>query len=404
MINLQRNRWIVRIINTLLYLVIPFIVINGQSALRFDIPFLRLFFFGTSVWIENFFILLILTFFITFFAILITQLYGRIWCGWFCPHTAIINLTGFFDKKNLTLVNKVINHIIVFLVSAVIAVTMVFYFVSPYEFFADISNGTLSHTTKMFCIVITIITYINFAFIRYKFCTTICPYSKLQSIMFDKHTLIVAMDPETRDKCIQCKACVRTCPVDLDIRKGLVSACINCGQCITACAKVMKKKDHPTLIHYIYGFDKNKNPFRVNVLITGAVTLLFFVAFVYMAATVKPYEFGVFPNQKFMPREKDGRIINSYEIMVKNIADKPVSFEFALDGIDKYEIQYEKPLTVMPEETVKTLVFVFIPAEKLEKMPILSLNMKALPQDGETAPQTSELSFRRPIKAKKKDK
>ncbi|MGE4317919.1 MAG: 4Fe-4S dicluster domain-containing protein [Deferribacterales bacterium] len=403
MINLQKYRWIVRIINTLLFLSIPFIKINGQSALRFDIPSLRLFVFGTSVWIENFFILLILTFFITFLAILVTQLYGRIWCGWFCPHTAIISLTGFFDKKDRTALTQVINHIIIILVSAVIGVWLVFYFVSPYDFMHDISKGTLSHVTKMFCLALTVITYLNFAFVRYKFCTTICPYSKLQSIMFDKNTLIVAMDPDTRDRCIQCKACVRTCPVDLDIRKGLVSACINCGQCITACAKVMQKKDHPTLIHYIFGFDKKQNPFRVNVLITGAVTLLFLFAFIYMAVNVKPFEFEVFPNQSFMPRTKEGSIINSYEIMLKNTSDEVISVTLSMEGTDKYELQYESPIKVQPDATMKQKVFLFIPEEKLEKMPILSLNMLADAGDGK-AVQESELSFRRPIRAKKKDK
>ncbi|WP_415238015.1 4Fe-4S dicluster domain-containing protein, partial [Seleniivibrio woodruffii] len=373
MINLQRYRWAVRLFNTALFILLPFITINGQSALRFDIPSLRLFFFGTSVWIENFFIVLIFTFFITFLGILVTQLYGRIWCGWFCPHTVMINLTWFFDRKKQTLIQKVISHILVFAISTVISVTIVFYFVSPYDFFRDLAAGTLSPVTAWFCIVITAITYLSFVLIRYKFCTTVCPYSKLQSIMFDKNTLIVAFDPATADRCIKCNACVKTCPVGLDIRKGLVSACINCGRCITACAKVMKKKEHPSLVHYIYGFEKEKKPFRVNVLITAMVTLVFFSLFVWMAATTKPFEFQVLPNQKFMPREKDDRIINSYELIIKNISDKELTFDISVEGTDDYELQYEKPFSVKPAETVKRTAFLFIEEEELEHIPILSL-------------------------------
>lgn len=405
MINLQKYRWAVRLFNTALFLLIPWLVVDGQSALRFDIPSLRLFFFGGSVWIENFFILLIFTFFITFLGILITQLYGRIWCGWLCPHTVMINLTWFFDRKKLNFINKVLNHILVFLVSVIASVTIVFYFVSPYDFFRDLAAGTLGSVTAWFCIVLTVLTYLSFTLVRYKFCTTICPYSKLQSIMFDKNTLIVAFDPATADKCIKCNACVKTCPVGLDIRKGLVSACINCGRCITACAKVMKKKQTPSLVHYIFGFDKQKNPFRVNVLITAFITLIFGISFIWMAATTKPFEFQVLPNQMFMPREKDERIINSYELVLKNISDKDITFTLDVVGTDGYELQYEKPFVVKPTETGKQTVFLFIPAEKLEKFPILSLQMRAIPDDKEMKPQESEFSFRRPIKAKRhKDK
>lgn len=402
MINLQRYRWAVRLFNTALFILLPFITINGQSALRFDIPSLRLFFFGTSVWIENFFIVLIFTFFITFLGILVTQLYGRIWCGWFCPHTVMINLTWFFDRKKQTFIQKVISHILVFAISTVISVTIVFYFVSPYDFFRDLAAGTLSPVTAWFCIVITAITYLSFVLIRYKFCTTVCPYSKLQSIMFDKNTLIVAFDPATADRCIKCNACVKTCPVGLDIRKGLVSACINCGRCITACAKVMKKKEHPSLVHYIYGFEKEKKPFRVNVLITAMVTLVFLSIFVWMAATTKPFEFQVLPNQKFMPREKDDRIINSYELIIKNISDKELNFDISVEGTEDYELQYEKPFSVKPAETVKRTAFLFIEEDELEDFPILSLKMSAKSDNAEMKPIESEFSFRRPIKAKRK--
>ena len=143
----------------------------------------------------------------------------------------------------------------------------------------------------------------------------------------------------------------------------------------------------------------------MNVLITGVVTLIFGVAFLWMAATTKPFEFQVLPNQMFMPREKDERIINSYELVLKNISDKDISFSLDVVGTDGYELQYEKPLTVKPTESVKRTVFLFIPAEKLEKFPILSLNMRAIPDNGEMKPQESEFSFRRPIKAKRhKDK
>lgn len=403
-LELQQKRWVVRIIATAVYLLIPFIKINGESVLRFDIPSLGLLFFGKTIYIENFFIVLIFTFLLTFLIILITQLYGRIWCGWLCPQTVLINFTKFFDSKNQSIIQKLFSHIAVFAVSTVIGLSMVWYFVSPYSFFSDIAAGTLSSVTLWFAIVLTVITYLNFALVRYKFCTTVCPYSKLQSVMFDDYTLIIAMDPETSYKCVKCNACVTTCPVGIDIRQGMDSQCINCGRCITACTKTMIKEDEdvPTLIDYIYGFGNKRKFFRVNVLITGFVTALFLAGFVYMAATMKPYEFEAFPNKAFLPRYKDERIINSYQVMIKNLSKKPLTVELKIDGADSYELQYPRPLVIEPKATVKENVFLFIPEEAMKEKHQLHLDMLSVGDDRAGKPLESDISFRKPSNKGKK--
>ncbi|PLX70999.1 MAG: hypothetical protein C0602_02905 [Denitrovibrio sp.] len=401
-LELQQKRWLVRILWTLLYLTIPFVKINGESALRFDINTLALHVFGSTVYIENFFIVLIFTFFITFLIIVITQLYGRIWCGWLCPQTVILNFTRFFDKKKQSIISKLFNHIIVFIISAVIGASMVWYFVYPYNFFSDISTGSLNSATLWFTIVLTVITYLNFTLVRYKFCTTVCPYSKFQSVMFDDHTLVIAMDPETSYKCVKCNACVITCPVGIDIRQGMDSQCINCGRCITACTETMsnENEDVPTLIDYIYGFSNIKRPFRSNVLITGVITALFLAGFIFMLATVKPYEFQVFPNSSFLPRVKDENIINSYEIMLKNLTEKNLTVELKIKDLENYTLQYPKPLSLAPGETLKEKVFLFIPTKMLKEKPILSLKMQSFGSNKKGEPLESELSFRKPIRRK----
>ncbi len=126
-------------------------------------------------------------------------------------------------------------------------------------------------------------------------------------------------------------------------------------------------EDVPTLIDYIYGFSDTKKPFRVNVVITAVVTFIFLAGFIYMAATVKPYEFQVFPNSSFLPRYKDENVINSYEIMLKNLSKKNLRVELKIKDLEQYDLQYPKPLVVKPGETLKEKVFLFIPAEKLEK-------------------------------------
>lgn len=400
--DLQQKRWIVRIISTALYLSIPFFRMNGESILRFDIPSLGLLFFGKTIFIENFFIVLIFIFLLTFLIILITQLYGRIWCGWLCPQTILINFTSFFDRKGRSALSKLLSHIGVFVMSLVIGMSMVFYFVSPYAFFHDLTNGTLDSATSGFVIVLTAITYLNFAFVRYGFCTTICPYSKLQSVMFDDHTLIIAMDPETSYKCVKCNACVTACPVGLDIRQGMDSQCINCGQCITACTKTMAKEheDVPTLIDYIYGFGNKSKPLRTNVVITGIVTFIFLAGFIYKASTMKPYEFQMYPNPGFMPRYFGDNVINSYKMVVKNLTKDDLTVILKVKDFEDYRLEYKEPAIVAPDKTLKETVFVFIPAKDLEKTPILTLTMQSFGSDLSGKPLESEFSFRRPIRHK----
>jgi len=161
-LELQQKRWIVRTIWTAIYLFIPFIELDGQSVLRFDISSLGLLFFGTTIYIESFFIVLIFTFFLTFLIILITQLYGRIWCGWLCPQTVIMTFTKFLDVKNQSLASRLLGHIFTLVISAIIGSSMVWYFVSPYKFFAGLADGTLNSATLWFAIVLIIISYLNF--------------------------------------------------------------------------------------------------------------------------------------------------------------------------------------------------------------------------------------------------
>src|SRR5512139_2299453 len=95
---IQPLRRLVEILQAVLIIGIPFLTINGESALRFDIPSLRLHVFGVSLWMDEFFLLLIALIFVTFLTVLVTLMFGRIWCGWSCPQTVLVDFTRFLDK------------------------------------------------------------------------------------------------------------------------------------------------------------------------------------------------------------------------------------------------------------------------------------------------------------------
>jgi polyferredoxin len=398
---LQSYRKIVRYVMTALFFAVPFMRVNGESLLRFDVPTLRLFFFGKTIYIESFFIMLLLIFAFTFLFIALTQLFGRIWCGWLCPQTLVVEITRFLDRKKRSPLIKFQGHIIAAAFSVLIAAAMVWYFVSPYDFLTEASILKLNSVTAWFWMVLSVITYANFAFFRHGFCTTVCPYAKLQGIMYDNSTMVIAMNPQRRLECIECLACVKACPTGVDIRQGLSADCINCAECIDACAKVMAGKKKKTLIGYFFGPQDKANFFRTSVLISGTLTAVFFASFIYMLATIKPYEFEIYPWQGFMPRETNGKIINSYELKLKSVTKKDVTVNVSIDGAADYELQPSETFTVKAGETLKEQVFILVPEKLLEKTPILSLNMTAVSTGEKSVKEEAEASFRRPVRRKK---
>ena len=173
-IKIRSLRRIAEILQALLIIGLPFVKIGGQSALRFDIPTLRLHVFGYSIWMQEFFIVLIATIFLTFLIVFVTLVFGRIWCGWLCPQTVLIDFTPFMDKaKPKGLVYKLVSYLLTFCVSVIVAASLIWYFVSPYEFIPELIKGNLGATTWGFWIVLTIIIILNYAFLMHKWCANV---------------------------------------------------------------------------------------------------------------------------------------------------------------------------------------------------------------------------------------
>src|SRR5574341_33806 len=131
-----------------LMLGLPFVRVGGESALRFDVPSLKLYFFGSVIWISEayFFLLVFLLFFVG--VMLFTVLYGRIWCGWMCPQTVLSDFSRRIERISTwfvghTVLRPAVSQTLLFLFAATVAASLIWYFVSPYDMAADIANGSL---------------------------------------------------------------------------------------------------------------------------------------------------------------------------------------------------------------------------------------------------------------------
>lgn len=326
----KRRRRLIAFIEAAVIIGLPFLRINGESALRFDIPSLQLHFFGLSIWMEEFFIVLTGIIFITLLFVLVTLLFGRVWCGWACPQTVLSDLISSVDKASGRDINdKALPWAFTLIVSVIVSADLIWYFVSPYDFFHQLFSMRMGSVVQGFWIALTLIIFFDLIFLRQRFCATVCPYSMLQGVFFDSRTLTVAFDPRRKDECIGCRACIKACPVGIDIRQGAQRACIHCAKCIDECGTVMAGRGRKTLIDYFRGMPgESGGLLRRNTVIFGAATFIFLAFFLYMLAIRTPFGLTILPNYDFTPRISDtGEATNSYLLSITNRSRADMVFE-----------------------------------------------------------------------------
>jgi polyferredoxin len=178
-------RWVTAWTQAIVIVGLPFVRVDNESVLRFDIPSLKLYFFGSVFWISEatFFLLVFLLLFTGVF--LFTLLYTRIWCNWMCPRTVLSLFTHsleratelFTDHRTL---RPISTHAVLFLFSALVSVSLVWYFVSPYDMMTDILTMSLGPWTFWSWVFLSGLAYVNLSFARNRFCVSICPIARFR--------------------------------------------------------------------------------------------------------------------------------------------------------------------------------------------------------------------------------
>ncbi len=248
---------------TLLLLGLPWLEVNGKSLLRIDIPELRLFLFGQVLRIEELYLVLLFTLIFILGFLLVTVVFGRVWCGWFCPQTTLSDVAEWMarhlglkvrhHKLHGSLWSKVLLQGGYLLLAALVASNLLWYFIPPRLYFVRLFAFDLHYASWITLGVTGLIVYLDLALVRRMMCRDFCPYGRFQTALVDKSTLTLHLPETELEHCIECSSCVRTCPMGIDIRHGYQVECINCGRCLDACRKVMEKRNRPGLIRYTFG-------------------------------------------------------------------------------------------------------------------------------------------------------
>lgn len=340
----------------LLLCVLPFIKVHGDPLFLFNLPRGIFIIFGKIFYPQDFILLGLAMIIFILFIIIFTLAYGRIFCGWMCPQTIFLEM--FFrkieywiegpatkqrvnDSKPWTTdwyIRKIAKHLLFFIFSFVIANLLLSYIIGVSELKTIIIEPVSKHLIGFIAILVfSLVFYFVFAHAREIVCTVVCPYGRLQSVLLDKNSIVVAYDylrgepraksSKNRDAaagdCIDCDLCVQVCPTGIDIRNGTQMECTNCTACIDACNMMMRKSSRPPdLIKYasennIKEGSAIRFTYRIKLYTIALVALI--GLFAYLLGTRKTLDITVMRvSGQILQENPDGTISNLYRMKMIN--------------------------------------------------------------------------------------
>jgi cytochrome c oxidase accessory protein FixG len=392
----QRIRRSLGYILMLLFILVPFIKHNNTQAVIIDLQQQKLHVFSLTLLPQDLFIVSLVLMFFAFLLFYITQLYGRVWCGFTCPqtiwmlmfnwverrvegthhHSKALNAQPFTLSK---LAKKIIKHAIWTMISLFTALVFISYFVPVNQLYKNFFMLEASSLVISWVLFFAVCTYINAGWIREKMCQHMCPYSRIQSAMFDKSTKLVTYDEqrgESRGKrkrsavkdpslgdCVDCNLCVQVCPVGIDIRDGLQYECINCGLCVDACDMTMEKFNYEKGLIAFKSSQVSKGDWKRHLSYGGALSLIILGMLIWLQ-NWQSFEVNVARDRQALYRVNyDGSLENTFVLKVRNKSAYTKVYQVDVEGIDNVKIKGLTRIEVLAGELKISAITVLVDTE-----------------------------------------
>jgi cytochrome c oxidase accessory protein FixG len=382
------------------FFTLPFIKVNGEPLLMLNILERKFIIFGMIFWPQDFFIFGIAMLTFVVFIILFTVVFGRVFCGWACPQTIFMEMVfrkieywidgDATKQKQLKAMpwnaektkKRIIKFIIFFSLSFIIANFFLAYLISMNALLNYLQNPAAHIGTLISLLIFTSVFFFVYWWFREQACIVVCPYGRLQGVLLDKNSIVVAYDHQRGERrgkfkkaddhnckctdckeegacksiaakfeamvpngdCIDCFACVRVCPTGIDIRNGTQLECVNCTACIDACDAIMTSIHKPKgLIRYASEnsiTNKVKLKFTTRIKAYTAVLSLLLALLVFLLVSRTDLDARLMRTAGMTYTSlPDGRVSNLYNLKLANKTHKDIPFTLQLENI-KGEIEY----------------------------------------------------------------
>jgi len=380
------------------FFILPFIKVNGQPLLLFNIVERKFIIFGQIFWPQDFFLFGFAMITGIVFIIVFTVVFGRIFCGWVCPQTIFMELVfrkleywiegtasqqKILDKADWSARKvriKLTKWVVFYAISFLVGNTFLAYLIGVDELWKIVTSPPSEHMvglTAMF--VFSGVFFFVFTWFREQVCTVVCPYGRLQGVLLDRNSIIVAYDyirGEPRGKikkgedlkgdCIDCNLCVKVCPTGIDIRNGTQLECTNCTACIDACDSIMDKISRPKgLIRYASEANIAENkPFEWTGRIKAYSFLMFALILVFTGLLTTRNDIDVtiirVPGQLFQELE-DNKISNLYSVKFVNKTFDDLDIRMVRsDGPAEINLIGRESITLPGEQELQVTFFLIV--------------------------------------------
>jgi len=442
------KRYYVYAIATIVAVGLPWIQINGHQffllsfdKMKLDLAFVQ--FDMQELYLMPFLLMLM---FIGVFGM--TVMGGRVFCGWVCPQTVFrVIYRDLIETKLLHLRKRIgnkqkdpdmskaenkVKKVIAILIWSSLAILagadFMWYFVSPEDFFRYLANPGDHMTMIGFVLGIAAFLIYDIIFLKEGFCVYVCPYSRIQSVLYDEHTVMALYDEhrgghiygegehdhdklftkqkelkvaEPNAECTTCEKCVTVCPTHIDIRQGLQLECINCLECVDACTTVMGKLGKPSLVTWSSDYEivdrKGKTKyFRPKIIAYMVLLVALMIALAYMSTTKEHMLLNINKETRLysIKHISDNKfaVENSYIFLLQNTEATPMKFFFEVippKGMEG-KIRIAKPskaFRVVPNVKKKKIVTlvtndVLVDDKRKDTIIPITIHAYALDKDG----------------------
>lgn len=388
--------------------IVPFIKVNGHQFLLFDFLNRNFILFGIPFGPHDFHLFVLAMIAIIVFIILFTVVFGRIFCGWACPQTIFMEMVfrkieywiegDAKDQRKLDaapwssskLFKKGIKNFIFYVISFIISHIFLAYIISTDKVLSIISQPPSAHLSGFIALIaFSLIFYWVFSYFREQACTIVCPYGRLQGVLLDQDSIVIAYDykrGEPRGKlkrgednsakgdCIDCNLCVDVCPTGIDIRNGIQLECVNCTACIDACDEVMEKINKPKkLIKYasLNGIEKNAK-FKVTprIMLYSTILVILLGALGYLLSIRTDYAINILRTPGMLFQEQPGgKVSNVYDLNIVNKTFNETPVQLKLENPADGELKLVgKDIVLKSQEIVETKFLVLLDKSSIAKM------------------------------------